>query len=380
MNSLIYLDYAAATPTDRQVAQAMSECLTLEGNFGNPASVTHKFGWVAQRAIEKARKQLAQLIGADPRELVWTSGATESNNLAIKGALELVGNQGHIVTSCIEHKAVLDVCRYLESQGVRVTYLHPDRHGMISCDSVRDALLDDTVFVSVMAVNNELGTVNPVAEIGALCRSRGIVFHVDGAQAVGKIPVDVSAWCVDLLSVSAHKMYGPKGIGALYVCREPKVSVAEQIHGGGHERGMRSGTLPTHQIVGFGTAAKIAQEDLPKEHTRIKHLRERFLTQLHDVADWQLNGHPVDTVPGIINLCFPKIEGETLLAALPELAVSTGSACSSASLEPSYVLKGIGMSDAHALSSIRFSLGRYIDEELLDRAVQHVVMAVQRLS
>lgn len=379
MNVPIYMDYAAATPADPRVAEAMMDCLTLDGNFGNPASRSHKYGWVAERAVEKARKQLAQLIGADPRELVWTSGATESNNLAIKGVAEKAGSGKHIVTNAIEHKAVLDPCRYLEKSGFKVTYLTPDSTGRISADQVADALQTETVLVSIMAVNNELGTTNPIEDIARVCRERGVLFHVDGAQAVGKIPVDVTAWGVDLLSLSGHKMYGPKGIGALYVRRDPKVSIDEQIHGGGHERGMRSGTLPTHQIVGIGVAANIAKDDLEKEHQHLQGLRERFLKALGHLSGWRLNGHETHSVPGIMNIGFSGVEGETLLVALSDIAVSTGSACTSASMEPSYVLKGIGLPDELAFASVRFSLGRFITPEEVDHAAEHVINTVKKL-
>lgn len=373
----VYLDYAATTPVDPVVAQAMCACLTLEGNFANPASRSHRYGWEAEEAVESARRQIADAIHADNREIVWTSGATEANNLAIKGVMALSGDKKHLITSAIEHKAVLDTCAYLEQQGYVVTYLQPDASGVISLRQVQDALRADTALVSLMLVNNELGTVNPIAEIGALCCSRNVLLHVDAAQAVGKVPVDVQAMQVDLLSVSAHKFYGPKGIGCLYVRRG--VKVAAQIHGGGHERGMRSGTLATHQIVGLGLAAELAITKLNADCERILTLRQRLFDGLLPLGGVTLNGDANARVAGIANISFAGVDGESLLLSLNELAVSTGSACNSASMSPSYVLAAIGVEESLAHASIRFSLGRYTTLDEIEHAIAHVSHAVQRL-
>jgi cysteine desulfurase len=359
----------------------MLGCLTLDGNFANPASRSHVFGWRAEEAVEQARRQLADLIGADPREIVWTSGATESDNLAIKGVVRAVesGRARHIVTSAIEHKAVLDSCAFLESEGVAVTYLAPGRGGLIDPDDVAQAINDDTVLVSVMHVNNELGTINDIAAIGERCRQRGVCFHVDAAQSVAKVPLDLATLPVDLLSISAHKMYGPKGVGALYVRRRPSVALQAQIHGGGHERGMRSGTLPVHQIVGLGEAARVASQELSAERARLGILRERLWQGLQALPSICLHGHPQQCVAGILNVGFVGVEGESLLIALKDLALSTGSACTSASLEPSYVLQAIGVDDALAHASLRISLGRYTSEGDIDVAVEQIVDAVSSL-
>ena len=349
------------------------QCLTMDGVFGNPASRSHLFGWQAEEKVECARGQLADLINADPREIVWTSGATESNNLALKGiaqARELYGK--HIVTSAIEHKAVLDACAFLESQGFEVSYLNPGKHGLIEVAQLRSILRDDTVLVSLMHVNNELGTVTDIAQIGALCRERGVAFHVDCAQSAGKLPVDVKRQNIDLLSISAHKMYGPKGIGALYVRRSPEIQIQAQLHGGGHERGMRSGTLATHQIAGFGAAAQLAQSDMEQVGTQIKKLRDRFWQGIADLPNVRINGSQEQRIFTHLNVCFGDIDGEMLLIELRDLAVSTGSACTSASVEPSYVLKALGLSNRNALSSIRFSFGRYTREQDIDFAIQKV--------
>ncbi|OUR64469.1 IscS subfamily cysteine desulfurase [Bermanella sp. 47_1433_sub80_T6] len=374
----IYLDYAATTPMDPDVAQKMAACLTLEGNFANPASRSHRYGWMAEEAVESARAQMAKIINADVREIVWTSGATEANNLAIKGVAQQHSTKGkHIITSVIEHKAVLDPCQYLQEQGFEVTYLAPQSDGTVSAQQVKAALRPDTILVSLMYVNNELGSINPVQEIGELCRDNDVLFHVDAAQAVGKISVDVQAHNIDLLSVSGHKFYGPKGIGILYVKRG--VKIAAQIHGGGHERGMRSGTLATHQIVGLGEAAHMAQQLLPQEEARLRALREQLWTGLQDIEGVTLNGSAQNSVPGILNISFTGVDGESLLLSLADLAVSSGSACNSATMAPSYVLKAIGLNDELAHASIRFSMGRFSTIEELNQAVGSVNTAVKRL-
>ncbi|MAV75361.1 MAG: IscS subfamily cysteine desulfurase [Cellvibrionales bacterium] len=376
----IYLDYSATTPVDPRVAEKMSDCLTQEGNFGNPASRSHSFGWQAEEAIEEGRALLAELIGADPREIVWTSGATESNNLAIKGAAHFHQKKGkHIITSSIEHKAVLDTCRQLEREGFEITYLSPDDNGLTQPAAVEAAIREDTVLISIMHANNEIGVINDIAAIGELTRPRKIIFHVDGAQSVGKIPVDMEALKVDLLSISAHKMYGPKGIGALFVRRKPRVRIEAQIHGGGHERGMRSGTLPTHQIVGVGEAARIAMQDMATDNARLIKLRERLWDGVKDMEEVYLNGDPEHRLPGALNVSFNFVEGESLIMALKDLAISSGSACTSASLEPSYVLRALGRSDELAHSSLRFSVGRFTTEEEVDHAIVQVRAAVEKL-
>ena len=380
MKPPIYLDYAATTPVDPQVAETMMACLTLDGNFGNPASRSHAIGWRAEATVEDARNQLADLISADPREIVWTSGATESNNLAIKGVAAFYRDKGrHIITSSIEHKAVLDCCEYLQAQGCEITYLQPLKDGLIDLQQLRGAIRSDTVLISLMHVNNEIGVENDIAEIGGIAREHGVFFHVDAAQSVGKLALDMRQLPVDLLSISAHKMYGPKGIGALYVRRQPKVQLEAQIHGGGHERGMRSGTLATHQIAGFGEAAAIARRNMASESQRIKALRQQLWQGIADLPSVILNGHEHRRVAGILNVSFAGIDGETLLMALKDLAVSTGSACTSASLEPSYVLRAIGLSDALAHSAIRFSVGRFTTAEDIEKAVAIIRQTVERL-
>ena len=380
MNLPIYLDYASTTPVDPAVADQMVEFLTPSGHFGNPASRSHMFGWQAEAAVEDARANVAGLIGADPREIVWTSGATEANNLAIKGCAHFNTRKGkHIITSKIEHKAVLDTCRQLEREGFEVTYLDPDEHGLIQPQAIADALRDDTTVVSIMHVNNELGTLNDIAAIGKLCRENKVFFHVDAAQSAGKTEIDVEAMQVDMMSFSAHKIYGPKGIGALYVRRKPRVRIEAQMHGGGHERGMRSGTLPTHQIVGMGAAFKLGAELLAEESARIEKLRNRLWDGVSGMQEVYLNGSSEQHVPGIINISFAFVEGESLIMALRDLAVSSGSACTSASLEPSYVLRALGLNDEMAHSSIRFSIGRYTTEKDVDDAVAKVRHAVEKL-
>ena len=376
----IYLDYSATCPVDPRVAEKMMQCLTMDGLFGNPASRSHRFGWQAEEAVDLARNQVADLIGADPREIVFTSGATESNNLAIKGVAHFYASKGkHIITSKTEHKAVLDTCRQLEREGFEVTYLEPMPNGLFTIEMIENAMRDDTVLVSLMHVNNEIGVVQNIAAIGELCRSRKILLHVDAVQSVGKIPVDVEALKVDLLSVSAHKVYGPKGIGALFVRRKPRVRLEAQMHGGGHERGMRSGTLPTHQIVGMGEAFRIAKEEMVSEGERILALRQRLWNGIKDIEAVYINGDLDQRVPGNLNVSFAYVEGESLIMALKDLAVSSGSACTSASLEPSYVLRALGLNDELAHSSIRFSIGRFTTEEEIDYAVKLIRDSIGRL-
>jgi len=376
----IFLDYSATTPVDPRVAKLMCDCLTQEGNFGNPASRSHIYGWHAEEAVENARRQVADLIKADPREIVWTSGATESNNLAIKGVAHFYHKKGkHIITSKIEHKAVLDTCRQLEREGFEVTYLDPTTDGLISAQQVADALREDTILVSLMHVNNEIGVITDIAAIAEVTRANKVLFHVDAAQSTGKIEIDLTAAKVDLMSFSAHKTYGPKGVGALYVSRKPRVRLEAQIHGGGHERGMRSGTLATHQIVGMGAAFAIAQEEMETDNARIKRLSQRLWDGVKDMEEVYMNGHPTQRVPGNANISFNFVEGESLLMSLRELAVSSGSACTSASLEPSYVLRALGMNDELAHSSIRFSIGRFTTEEDIDQAIELSLNAVNKL-
>ncbi|TPD95271.1 IscS subfamily cysteine desulfurase [Pantoea vagans] len=376
----IYLDYAATTPADPRVASKMMQFLTLDGTFGNPASRSHRFGWQSEEAVDVARNQIAELVNADPREIVFTSGATESDNLAIKGAAHAHQARGkHIITSQTEHKAVLDSCQQLEREGFDVKYLTPATNGIISPDQLRAALRDDTILVTLMHVNNETGVIQDIAAFGEICREREILFHVDATQSVGKLPIDLSLLPVDLMSFSAHKLYGPKGIGALYVRRKPRVQIAAQIHGGGHERGMRSGTLPVHQIVGMGEAYRIAAEERETEMARIQALRDRLWQGISALPDVTLNGDLQQSAPNILNLSFADVEGESLIMALKDLALSSGSACTSASLEPSYVLRALGLSEELAHSSLRFSLGRFTTEEEIDYAIALVQKSVTRL-
>jgi len=380
MKMPLYLDYSATTPVDPRVAKLMCDCLTQEGNFGNPASRSHVYGWQAEEAVENARRQVADLINADPREIVWTSGATESDNLAIKGVAQFYHKKGkHIITSKIEHKAVLDTCRQLERDGYEVTYLEPTSEGIISADQVADALREDTILVSLMHVNNEIGVVTDIEAIGEVTRANKVLFHVDAAQSAGKIVIDLAAAKVDLMSFSAHKIYGPKGIGALYVSRKPRVRLEAQMHGGGHERGMRSGTLATHQIVGMGAAFAIAQEEMVADNARIESLRQRLWDGVKGMEEVYMNGHATQRVSGNANISFNYVEGESLLMSLRELAVSSGSACTSASLEPSYVLRALGMNDELAHSSIRFSIGRFTTEADIDQAIELSLNAVTKL-
>jgi len=365
----IYLDYSATTPVDPRVAQKMIPFLTEQ--FGNPASRSHAFGWEAEKAVEEARAHVAALLNADPKEIIWTSGATEGNNLAIKGAANFYKGKGrHIVTMKTEHKAVLDTVRELERQGFEATYLDPQQDGLLDLEKFKLALRPDTVLVSIMMVNNEIGVIQPIAEIGEICRAKGIIFHCDAVQAAGKIPIDLQKLKVDLLTVTAHKVYGPKGIGALYVRRKPRVRIEPQIHGGGHERGLRSGTLPTHQIVGMGEAFRIAKLEMGAESERIRSLRDRLLAGFKDMEEVYVNGDMERRIPGNLNISFNFVEGESLIMGIKDVAVSSGSACTSASLEPSYVLRALGRSDELAHSSIRFTIGRFTTEEEIDYAVK----------
>ncbi|MAA84671.1 MAG: IscS subfamily cysteine desulfurase [Halieaceae bacterium] len=376
----IYLDYLSTTPADPRVVDVMSACLSTEGVFGNPASRSHVFGWKAEEAVEDARNHVAELINADPREIVWTSGATESDNLAIKGVAHFYHKKGkHIITSKIEHKAVLDTCRQLEREGYEVTYLDPDERGLTTPEMISAALREDTILVTVMHANNEIGVVNDVAGIGEVCRASGVLLHVDAAQSTGKVPLDMETMKVDLLSMSAHKMYGPKGVGALYVRRKPRVRLEAQMHGGGHERGMRSGTLATHQLVGFGEAARIAREEMAAESDRLSALRQRFWDAISDIPEVHINGDRNQRLPGALNVSFAFVEGESLIMSLRDLAISSGSACTSASLEPSYVLRALGLNDELAHSSLRFSFGRFTTEAEVDHAARSVRHAVEKL-
>ncbi|MFK5197271.1 IscS subfamily cysteine desulfurase [Glaesserella parasuis] len=378
----IYLDYAATTPVDERVAKKMMEYMTKDGVFGNPASRSHKFGWEAEEAVDVARNQIADLIGADAREIVFTSGATESDNLAIKGAAHFYQTKGkHIITVKTEHKAVLDTCRQLEREGFEVTYLEPETTGLVDIAKLEAAIRPDTILVSVMQVNNEIGVIQPIEEIGKICRAKKIIFHVDATQSVGKIPVDVQALNVDLMSFSSHKLYGPKGIGGLYVCRKPRVRLEAIIHGGGHERGMRSGTLPVHQIVGMGEAYRIAKEEMVTEMPRIKALRDRLYNGFKDMDEVYVNGtmEAGKRVDSNLNISFNFVEGESMMMSLKDIAVSSGSACTSASLEPSYVLRALGLNDELAHSSIRFSIGRWTTEEEIDHTIEIVKKAVTKL-
>ena len=376
----IYLDYASTTPADPRVVTKMQECLSLEGNYGNPASRSHEFGWKAEKAVEEARENVASLVNCDHREIIWTSGATESDNLAIKGVARFYRKKGnHIITSKIEHKAVLDSCRQLEREGFEVTYLDPDSSGIITTEELIKNIKDETILVSLMHVNNEIGVINDIAELGEITREKGIVFHVDAAQSTGKVPIDLASIKVDLMSFSAHKTYGPKGVGALFVRRKPRVRLEAMIHGGGHERGMRSGTLPTHQIVGMGEAFRLAKEEMDSDNLRIKSLRDKFWEGLKDIEEVHLNGHIDDRVAGFLNVSFNFVEGESLIMALKDVAVSSGSACTSASLEPSYVLRALGLKDELAHSSIRFAIGRFTTEEEIDYTINLVKESVIQL-
>ncbi|MDO8458786.1 MAG: IscS subfamily cysteine desulfurase [Burkholderiaceae bacterium] len=374
----IYLDYSATTPCDPRVVDAMIPW--LREHFGNPASRSHAWGWEAEAAVETARGQVADLIGADPREIVWTSGATESNNLALKGAAHFYKTKGkHIITVKTEHKAVLDTCRELERQGFDVTYLDVQEDGLLDLDAFKAAIRPDTILASVMFVNNEIGVIQDIAAIGAICREHGIIFHVDAAQATGRIAVDTASLPVDLMSLTAHKTYGPKGIGALYVRRKPRVRLEAQMHGGGHERGMRSGTLPTHQIVGMGEAYRLAKLEMAADNVRIQALHDRMLNGLKDIEQVFVNGHETKRIPHNLNMSFNYVEGESLIMGIKGLAVSSGSACTSASLEPSYVLRALGRSDELAHSSLRMTIGRFSKEEEIDYAIETIKLNVAKL-
>jgi cysteine desulfurase len=376
----IYFDYSATTPVDERVAQAMMACLTVDGNYGNPASRSHAYGWASEEAVENARGHVAALVNADPREIVWTSGATESDNLAIKGIAHFYQKKGkHIITCKTEHKAVLDTCRQLEREGYEVTYLDPEPSGLLDLNKFKAALRVDTVLASIMHVNNEIGVIQDIAAIGELCRDNGTFFHVDGAQSAGKVDIDLQTLKVDLMSFSAHKIYGPKGIGALYVRRKPRVRLEAQMHGGGHERGMRSGTLATHQIVGMGEAFRIAKAEMAAENQRILALRNRLYNGFKDMEEVYVNGDMDHRIAGNLNISFNFVEGESLIMALKDIAVSSGSACTSASLEPSYVLRALGRSDELAHSSLRFTIGRYTTEEEVDYTIGLVKQAVSKL-
>jgi len=374
----VYLDYSATTPVDQRVAQKMIPFLTE--HFGNAASRSHAFGWKAEEAVEEARAHVAALLNADPKEIVWTSGATEGNNLAIKGAANFYKTKGkHIITQKTEHKAVLDTFRELERQGFEATYLEVDANGLVSVEQLKAALRPDTILVSIMMVNNEIGVVQPVWEMAELCRSKGIIFHCDAVQGAGRLEIDVQKFKVDLLTITAHKIYGPKGIGALYVRRKPRVRIEAQIHGGGHERGFRSGTLATHQIAGFGEAARLAKAEMASENERVRGLRDRLLKGIQDVEEAYVNGDLDQRIPHNLNVSFNFVEGESLIMAVKDLAVSSGSACTSASLEPSYVLRALGRSDELAHSSIRFTLGRFTTEEEIDFAIDLIKRKVAKL-
>ncbi|MGZ3237256.1 MAG: IscS subfamily cysteine desulfurase [Burkholderiaceae bacterium] len=374
----IYMDYSATTPIDPRVADKMIPYLREQ--FGNPASRSHMYGWTAEKAVEEAREQVAALVNADSREIIWTSGATESNNLAIKGAAHFYKTKGkHIITVKTEHKAVLDTVRELEREGFEATYLQPQDNGLITAQQLAEAIRPDTILVSVMLVNNEIGVIQPIDEIGELCRSKGIIFHSDAAQATGKVKIDLEKTKVDLMSFSAHKTYGPKGIGALYVRRKPRVRIEAQMHGGGHERGLRSGTLATHQIVGMGEAFRIAKEEMDEELARIKALRDRLATGLQEMEEVYINGDMAHRVPHNLNVSFNYVEGESLIMAIKDIAVSSGSACTSASLEPSYVLRALGRSDELAHSSIRFTIGRFTTEEDIDFTIKLIKEKVAKL-
>ncbi len=376
----IYLDYSATTPVDKRVAEKMMPYLTMDGEFGNPASRSQAYGWVSEAAVDEARKQVADLINADPREIVWTSGATESDNLAIKGAAHFYSKKGkHIITCKTEHKAVLDTCRQLEREGFEVTYLDPEDDGLIDLAKLEAAIRPDTTLISIMHANNEIGVVQDVSAIAAIAHKHKVIFHTDAAQSAGKVEIDVKAMDIDMLSLSAHKIYGPKGIGALFVRRKPRIRIEAQMHGGGHERGMRSGTLAVHQIVGMGEAFRIANEEMASESERILALRDRLLNGFKDMEEVYVNGDLEHRVPGNINISFNFVEGESLIMALKDLAVSSGSACTSASLEPSYVLRALGRNDELAHSSIRFSIGRFTTEQDIDRAIQLVRDNIGRL-
>ena len=376
----IYLDYSATTPVDERVAKAMADCLTKEGTFGNPASRSHPYGWDSEKLIDQARINVANLLGADKREIIWTSGATESDNLAIKGAAYFYKEKGnHLITLSTEHKAVLDTMRFLESEGFEVTYLDPKDNGLVDIDELKKAIKPTTILISIMHVNNEIGVIQDLESIGKLCKENKIVFHVDAAQSPGKVEIDVNKFNIDLCALSAHKAYGPKGIGALYVRRKPRIRLQPQMHGGGHERGFRSGTLPTHQIVGMGEAFKYAKTEMAKDNKKIKKLRDMLWDGLKDMEEIYLNGDLNQRIPGNLNISFNFVEGESLIMAIKDIAVSSGSACTSASLEPSYVLRALGREDELAHSSIRMTIGKYTTEEEVLHTIDLLKNAVSKL-
>ena len=380
MQTPTYMDYSATTPVDHRVAAKMAECLSIEGTFGNPASRSHYYGWQAEAVVDKARKQVADLVGADPREIVWTSGATESNNLALKGIAHFYKKKGnHIITLKTEHKAILDACRQLEREGFEVTYMTPLPSGLLDIEEFKATIREDTILASIMHVNNEIGVIQDLQVIGDICRERKVFFHVDASQSVGKLPINLTELPVDLMSFSAHKIYGPKGMGALYVSRKPRVRLEAQMHGGGHERGMRSGTLATHQIVGMGEAFAIAQEMMADEEVRTRRLRDRLYAGFSDMEEVKVNGDMEQRIGNNLNISFNYVEGESLMMAINGIAVSSGSACTSSSLEPSYVLRAIGLSDELSASSIRFSVGRFTTEEDVDAAITLVRQKVEKL-
>jgi len=380
MTSPTYMDYSATTPVDHRVAEKMAECLSIEGTFGNPASRSHYYGWQAEAAVDKARKQVADLVGADPKEIVWTSGATESNNLALKGIAHFYKKRGnHIITLKTEHKAILDTCRQLEREGFEVTYMSPLPSGLLDIEELKATIREDTILASFMHVNNEIGVIQDLQVIGDICRERKVFFHVDASQSVGKLPINLTELPVDLMSFSAHKIYGPKGMGALYVSRKPRVRLEAQMHGGGHERGMRSGTLATHQIVGMGEAFAIAQEMMADEEVRTRGLRDRLYAGFSDMEEVKVNGDMEQRIGNNLNISFNHVEGESLMMAINGIAVSSGSACTSASLEPSYVLRAIGLPDELSASSIRFSVGRFTTEKDVDNAITLVRQKVEKL-
>ena len=380
MQTPTYMDYSATTPVDHRVAEKMAECLSIEGTFGNPASRSHYYGWQAEAVVDKARKQVADLVGADPKEIVWTSGATESNNLALKGIAHFYKKKGnHIITLKTEHKAILDACRQLEREGFEVTYMSPLPSGLLDIEEFKATIREDTILASFMHVNNEIGVIQDLQVIGDICRERKVFFHVDASQSVGKLPINLTELPVDLMSFSAHKIYGPKGMGALYVSRKPRVRLEAQMHGGGHERGMRSGTLATHQIVGMGEAFAIAQEMMADEEVRTRGLRDRLYAGFSDMEEVKVNGDMEQRIGNNLNISFNYVEGESLMMAINGIAVSSGSACTSSSLEPSYVLRAIGLSDELSASSIRFSVGRFTTEEDVDAAITLVRQKVEKL-
>tara|TARA_B100001996_G_scaffold95197_1_gene71305 strand:- start:2556 stop:3782 length:1227 start_codon:yes stop_codon:yes gene_type:complete len=380
LNTPIYLDYSATTPVDDRVAKKMAECLTVEGKFGNPASRSHEFGWDSEKLVDEAREHVASLIHADKREIVWTSGATESDNLAIKGAAYFYKDKGnHLITMSTEHKAVLDTMRFLESEGFEVTYIDPKENGLLDMEALKAAIKPSTILISIMHVNNEIGVIQDLENIGNVCNEKDIIFHVDAAQSPGKVEIDVNKFNIGLLSLSAHKVYGPKGIGALYVRRKPRVRLQAQIHGGGHERGFRSGTLPTHQIVGMGEAFRLAKTEMKSDNKHIKNLRDKLWNGLKNIEEIYLNGDIDKRIPGNLNISFNFIEGESLIMATKDIAVSSGSACTSASLEPSYVLRALGREDELAHSSIRLSIGKYTTEKEIDYAITLIKDSVNKL-